>query len=85
VNRDSRCSSGDPEGVEFLVVFVVGRQQEHVPYSRAISVLHGDMEKEAAMRQEKSLLCIFMTQARERLEITSVDRRSEFLDGLTGG
>lgn len=70
------------KGLEFRYVFVVGCDRGKVPSQAPVEMAADQLEREAALQREKSLLYVSMTRARERLYVTWTGWPSRFLDGL---
>ncbi|MFO0686897.1 MAG: 3'-5' exonuclease [Sandaracinus sp.] len=67
------------KGLEFKVVVVMGCEKGLMPLSVAFEGLVDPTDKEAARDQEKNLLYVACTRARERVLVTHSGKRSEFL------
>jgi superfamily I DNA/RNA helicase len=66
------------KGLEFRVVFLAGVNEKVVPLG-AFTKIKDVEEREEKMRQERSLLYVASTRAREKLFITSYGKPSPFL------
>lgn len=71
------------KGLEFRAVAVVGCDQGALPSPKALEVAD-DADRDAAIEQERQLLYVATTRARERLLVTSSGVPSEFLATRTG-
>jgi mRNA-degrading endonuclease RelE of RelBE toxin-antitoxin system len=67
------------KGLEFRVVVVMGCEQNKVPLPFALREQEDDADKEAFLAQERQLLYVACTRARERLLITYTGSASRFL------
>lgn len=67
------------KGLEFRAVAVVGCEEGVLPAPAALRGLTDDADTEAAVEQERQLLYVAATRARERLLITHVGRPSVLL------
>jgi DNA helicase-2/ATP-dependent DNA helicase PcrA len=62
------------KGLEFPHVFITGLEEELLPHFRAI----GDHEDDTGLEEERRLLYVGMTRARERLYLTHAEYRMHF-------
>lgn len=69
------------KGLEFKVVVVMGCERGLMPLSVALRDLPDAADQAAALEQEKNLLYVACTRARERVLITCAGVASEFLGG----
>lgn len=67
------------KGFEFKVVFLIGINNDVLPYKKHIEKLKHEKEIEAFIQQEKSLLYVAITRARDLVYILSSKNRSEFV------
>ncbi len=67
------------KGFEFKVVFLIGINDDMLPYKKHIENLKHEKEIEAFIQQEKSLLYVAITRARDLVYILSSKNRSEFV------
>ena len=59
------------KGLEFKVVMVMGCERRNLPLAYALGGMHDEMEREMFVEQEKQLLYVACTRARERLLLTA--------------
>lgn len=67
------------KGFEFKVVLLIGINDDMLPYKKHIESLKNDKEIDAFMQQEKSLLYVAITRARDLIYILSSNNRSELV------
>ena len=86
--RDEEAVAGDAisigtmhraKGLEFKTVAVVGCGNSDVPYRKVLGMLSDPSDREAFVEQERSLLYVACTRARDRLMISHSGAPSEFL------
>jgi len=65
------------KGLEFPVVFIAGAEEGIIPHEKSISSL-SDMENLAALEEERRLFYVAITRARDKLIITSCQKRDSF-------
>jgi superfamily I DNA/RNA helicase len=64
---------------EFKVVFLIGINDDMLPYKKHIENLKHEKEIEAFIQQEKSLLYVAITRARDLVYVLSSKNRSELV------
>lgn len=70
------------KGLEFRCVAVVGAGREHLPLARAVTPATEDQVRHALdLQQERCLLFVACTRARERLRVSWSGARSEVVPG----
>lgn len=67
------------KGFEFKVVILIGINDDMLPYKKHINKLQNEKEIEAFIRQEKSLLYVAISRARDLVYILSSKNRSKFV------
>lgn len=69
------------KGLEFKTVTVVGCNSSDLPYKQVLGRLSDASDRLAFIEQERSLLYVACTRARDRLMISHAGASSEFLNG----
>jgi superfamily I DNA/RNA helicase len=72
------------KGLEFKVVLVVGCDADAVPLSYQQKELVDEADREAFLEQERHLLYVACTRARERLVVTYSGTPSRWVGALVG-
>lgn len=72
------------KGLEFRAVVVMGCEEGVLPSPKALEI-EDDADREAALEQERQLLYVATTRARERLLVTAAGRASVFLAPVPQG
>ncbi|SFJ71305.1 UvrD-like helicase C-terminal domain-containing protein [Thermoflavimicrobium dichotomicum] len=67
------------KGLEFRVVFLVEMNEEHVPPEWVIDKMEDEEEKNEFIKQERSLIYVATTRAREKVFITSYGAPSRLI------
>ncbi len=70
------------KGLEFKAVLVVGCEFGSVPHPKALDGLTDPVDQQDVLEQERQLLYVACTRARERLIVTYTGKPSEFLAEL---
>ncbi len=73
------------KGLEFRAVAVMACDDEIIPSQERMESVADDADLKEIYNNERHLLYVACTRARDRLLVTSVDPASEFLDDLTAG
>jgi superfamily I DNA/RNA helicase len=81
----SICTMHRAKGLEFRAVAVLGCEARHVPLRRFLSRTKDAGEREVLLEQERNLLYVSCTRARERLLVTYVGKRSPLLPDAVSG
>jgi superfamily I DNA/RNA helicase len=68
------------KGLEFKAVVVMGCEKGQLPHGAVLKNLGDPADLDAAREQERNLLYVACTRARERLLITYTGAPSEFLN-----
>jgi superfamily I DNA/RNA helicase len=68
------------KGMEFRAVFVVGCEQSEIPSSQALASATDDADREELREHERHLLYVACTRARDRLFVSWVGEKTEFLE-----
>lgn len=71
------------KGMEFSRVVLAGVDEAHVPSIAALRAVP-DEEKDQAMLQERSLLYVAASRARDELVVTWSGRRTSLIPAATG-
>ena len=69
------------KGLEFKAVFVVEVGRDVVPLRFVINKIEDPADRDAAVAQERRLLYVSMTRARDQLHVTWVGEPSPYLEG----
>ncbi len=67
------------KGLEFKAVALLGCEDETLPYRYAVESQHDPQDREAQLEQERHLLYVGMTRAREELAVTWVGAPSRWI------
>ena len=67
------------KGLEFSTVVILDADQENFPLQRALSHVFDDHEREQRLRQERSLLYVAMSRAKQYLMLCTRKTFSPFL------
>lgn len=82
---DDRVALGSmhrAKGLEFKAVVVVGCDADALPLSFVLRAMSDDGDRAAFVDQERQLLYVACTRARDRLVVTYAGRASEFLTAM---
>ena len=71
------------KGLEFSAVVILDADQEHFPLKRALSHVDDPHEKELRLRQDRALLYVAMSRAKQHLMLCTRKTFSEFLSPST--
>lgn len=67
------------KGLEFKAVFVIDVSDEYLPLPKAYRDIQDPHGREEALRQERQLLYVSLTRARDEVHVTWVGEKSRFL------
>ena len=71
------------KGLEFSAVVILDADQEHFPLQRALAYLDDPHERELRLRQDRALLYVAMSRAKQHLMLCTRKTFSEFLSPST--
>jgi superfamily I DNA/RNA helicase len=76
-SRWARCTG--PKGLEFKVVAIIGCDQGLLPLRSVLEGFTDSVERDLFIEQERNLLYVALTRAREQIFVSHAGRPSNFL------
>src|SRR5690606_6150048 len=79
----SMTTMHNAKGLEFKAVLLIGVEEKYIPNEFVLGQKDDEADKAAFVEQERNLLYVACTRAREHLLITSAGRQSRFLGQIS--